>query len=583
MKLAKKIKKDLAALFKDCFFILIFCGNIKNIKIMTRQLIASLIKKNILALQREGIFPRFSVSEILVSRAANSQFGDFTTSLAMKLVGQLRKNPIEIANLIKSQMESDKIASKIFKRIEVAGPGFINFYLADSYFQRRIAAILKLGKKFGSNNFGRNKKVQVEFISANPTGPLHLGNGRGGAIGNALANILEFSGYKVEKEYYINDRGNQIRMLGVSTSAGKEFAQKNRLEENIYQGEYIRQWEEKNKKLVERYKNNLEELGRRMAKDFLDKMIKPAVKKFGIKFDRWFSEKSLYNNGTVGKILEFLKDKNLVYMRDNALWFRAKNFGDAEDRVLIKSDGETTYFLSDLAYHWNKFAVRKFRLVIDVWGADHYGYLTRVKAGLQALKIPEDKLTVIVMQLVRLIENGREIKMSKRAGTYVTLDELIDEVGADVAKFFFLMSSPESHMDFDLALAKERSEKNPVYYVQYAHARLCAILRKCDKSKIQNSKFKNFNLLNHSSELALIKALDYFPELVYDIAQNYEAHRLTHYAIGLAKLFHAFYRDCRVIGEKRELFETRLALVLATQIVLKNLLDLIGVSAPEKM
>jgi len=250
---------------------------------------------------------------------------------------------------------------------------------------------------------------------------------------------------------------------------------------------------------------------------------------------------------------------------------------------LVKSDGEMTYFFSDLAYHWNKFAVRNFALAIDVWGADHYGYLARVKAGLAALKIPEEKLAVIVMQLVRLVENGREIKMSKRAGTYVTLDELIDEVGADVAKFFFLMSSPSSHMDFDLALAKEKSEKNPVYYVQYAHARICSIFK---KSKIQSSKSKvntRYQLLSHPSELALLKELDYFPELVYDVARNYEVHRLTHYAIGLAKLFHAFYRDCRVVGEEKNLTEARLGLILATQIVLKNLLGLIGVSAPEKM
>jgi len=561
-------------------------------ELMTRQTVADLIKKSVLALQKEGVFPtrlRRGYSgqefEVQIERTANLQFGDFTTNAAMKLVGEVRKNPIEIANLIKERMADDKTASKIFKKVEVAGPGFINFYLADSYFQSRVAAILKAGKKYGSNSLGKKRKVQVEFISANPTGPLHLGNGRGGAIGNALANVLAFSGYSVEREYYVNDRGNQIKMLGASTSAGREFAQKYRLEENIYRGEYIRQWEEKNKKLAEKYKNNPEELGRRMAKDFLNQMIKPAIKKFGIQFDEWFSEKSLYDGGTVGKILKFLKDKNLVYAKDNALWFRAKNFGDDEDRVLVKSDGEMTYFLSDLAYHWNKFSARRFNQVIDIWGADHYGYLTRVRAGLRALKIPEDKLAVIVMQLVRLIENGREIKMSKRAGAYVTLDELIDEVGGDVAKFFFLMSSPDAHMDFDLTLAKEKSEKNPVYYVQYAHARICSILKKSKiekhtKYQIPNTKYQ---LLNHSSELALLKELDYFPELVYDIARNYEVHRLTHYAIGLAKLFHAFYRDCRVVGEEKNLMEARLGLILATQIVLKNLLDLIGVSAPEKM
>lgn len=554
---------------------------------MTRQIVADIIKKSVLTLQREGVFPKFEASEILVARTAGPQFGDFTTNLAMKLVGTLRKNPIEIANSIKNRLEADKTAAKIFKKIEVAGPGFVNFYLSDGYFKGRVAEILKAGKKYGSNNLGKGHKIQVEFISANPTGPLHLGNGRGGAVGNALANVLAFSGYKVEREYYINDRGTQIKMLGASTSAAGEFARKYRLEENVYKGEYIRQWEEKNKKLAERYKNKPEELGRRMAKDFLNQMIKPVIKKFGLKFDKWFSEKSLYDDGTVRKILKFLKDKNLVYEKDNALWFRAKNFADTEDRVLVKSDGEATYFLSDLAYHWNKFGVRKFNEAIDIWGADHYGYMARIFAGLEALKISREKLKIIVMQLVRLIENNREIKMSKRAGTYVTLDELIDEVGADAAKFFFLMSSPDTHMDFDLALAKEKSEKNPVYYVQYAHARICSIIK---KSKIQSASRRTkskisakYQLLSHPSELALLKQLDYFPELVYDIARNYEVHRLDHFAVELAKLFHAFYRDCRVVGEARPLFEARLGLILATQIVLKNLLGLIGVGAPERM
>ncbi|MDP1629060.1 MAG: arginine--tRNA ligase, partial [bacterium] len=477
--------------------------------------------------QREGVFPKFEIparrlvrqvlggggrfseggSEISVARTADPQFGDFAANAAMKLVGAARKNPIEIANLIKNRIESGKIASGIFKKIEVAGPGFINFYLSDRYLQKRAGDILKSGKKYGSNNLGRGRKIQVEFVSANPTGPLHLGNGRGGAIGSALANILAFSGFKVEREYYVNDRGNQVKMLGASTSAGREFVLKHRLKENIYQGQYIKDWEEKNKKLVEKYKNsprlrqdeagNLEELGRRMAKDFLNEMIKPVIKKFGIRFDKWFSEKSLYDDGTIKKKLTEMRKKNLFYEKDGALWFRAKNFGDGEDRVLVKSDGEMTYFLSDLAYHWNKFRVRKFAESIDIWGADHYGYIERLKAGLRALKIPEDKLAVIITQMVRLIEGGKEIRMSKRAGTYVTLDELIDEVGADVAKFFFLLSSPDTHMDFDLKLAKEKSEKNPVYYVQYAHARICSILKKAKIKNRYQIPDTRYQLLSH--------------------------------------------------------------------------------------
>ncbi len=497
---------------------------------------------------------------VSIERPSESVYGDYATNIAMTI----KKNPQEIANVIKST---------ILEKVEVKN-GFINFFVSKEYLQKQVGEILRQKESFGKLKTGRGQKVNVEFISANPTGPLTLGNGRGGFCGDVLANILDKAGYKTEREYYINDVGEQIKKLGHSVIGDSEA---------VYKGSYI---EELRKKIKG---GNPEEVGRKSAEIILGETIKPSVKKMGIVFDVWFSEEKLHEKKEVNKVLEFLKKKNLAYMQEGALWFKSTQFGDDKDRVLVKENSETTYLASDIAYLKDKFK-RGFNKLIFFWGADHYGYINRLKAAAVALGYKKEQLDIIIMQLVRLIEAGKEVRMSKRTGIYVTIDELIDEVGLDAARFFFLGRGADTHLNFDLDLAKQQSEKNPVFYVQYAHARICSILRKIDtKYKMQNTKY---NLLNHPSELELIKQLIRFPEIIEDTAEDYQVQRLPQYALDVATVFHQFYRDCKVLRSSSEpqsnsevegLREARLSLVSATGIMLKNILNLMGISAPEKM
>jgi arginyl-tRNA synthetase len=535
-----------------------------------RNTLANLIKKAIKSLQKEKVFPKFEIPEIKIEHPKEEIHGDYSTNVAMEIAKKVKKRPMEIANLLSSKLIplSAGQSSKLFEKIEVAEPGFINFFLSKEYLQNQLKEILKRGKDFSKLNIGKNKKVNVEFISANPTGPLTLGNGRGGFCGDVLANVLSRAGYKVSREYYINDVGEQIRKLGHSVIGDSEA---------VYKGDYIED-------LKKRVKGkNPDEVGQKAAKIILEELIKPTVKRMGIKFDKWFSEKSLYQSGEVDKILNWLKKKKLAYEKEGALWFLATKFGDDKDRVLVRQNGEKTYFASDIAYLKNKFK-RGFDILIFFWGADHAGYVKRMEGAVQALGYKKAQAKFIIFQLVRLFEKGKEVRISKRTGTFVTLDELIDEVGLDVARFFFLMRSSGSHLNFDLDLAKEQSEKNPVYYVQYAHARICSILRKL---KTQISKVKttsqNLKLLNHPAELNLIKQLIRFPEIVEDTVRDYQVQRLPNYALELARKFHDFYENCRVISEDKDLTKSRLALILACKIVLKNTLDLMGISAPESM
>ncbi|MFH1462684.1 MAG: arginine--tRNA ligase [bacterium] len=517
----------------------------------------------------------FVVGEVKLEHPEDKIHGDYATNVAMVVAKTAKKNPIEIAEEIKykiqdtpkeSKLPTGQAKYKILERVEVVKPGFINFFVSKEYLQKQVEEILKKGNRFGSLKIGKGKKVNVEFISANPTGPLTLGNGRGGFCGDVLTNVLLKAGYKAEREYYVNDTGVQVRKLGHSVIGGSEA---------VYQGRYI---EELRKKIKG---ENPDKVGEKAAKEILEKMIRPAVKKMGIKYNTWFSEKSLYRKKETDKALDYLKKKKLTYEKEGALWFKSTKFGDDKDRVLIKADGQSAYFLSDIAYLKNKFR-RGFEKLIFFWGADHYGYINRLKGAAAALGYNKERIDIVIIQLVKLYRGGKEVRMSKRAGIYITLDELIDEVGLDVARFFFLARASNSHLNFDLSLAKERSEKNPVYYVQYAHARICSILK---KSKIQNpkSKIQNLKLLNHPSEFNLIKQLIRLPEIIEDTAKDYQVQRLPQYVIDLATSFHQFYRDCRVISDNKELTKARLALVLATKIVLKSALDLMGISAPEKM
>ncbi|HPI67038.1 MAG TPA: arginine--tRNA ligase [bacterium] len=508
------------------------------------------------------------------------EFGAYSCNVAMILARELKISPMDIAHAMAQKLENNKI----WEKIAVVKPGFINFYLADKILQDNLDLILKEKEKFGYLKSKKKEKIMVEFISANPTGPLTLANGRGGFSGDVLANVLKLTGHKVEREYYINDYGNQVRALGHSILKDDEAQ---------YSGEYINELAKKIKmdpRLREDDKNDDKtkkddiafKIGEVTAKIILEEMIKPVVKKAGIKFDTWFSEKTLHDSGAVEKMFQYLKNKNLVYEHDGAVWLKTteseENIDD-KDRVLIKSTGEKTYFLADIAYHFDKFKKRKFDKVINLWGADHYGYVARMKQAVALLGFP-NQLEILLMQMVRLIKNGQEFKMSKRAGIYVTLEELIDMVGLDVTRFFFLMHANNKQMDFDLDLAKERSQKNPVFYVQYAHARICSILEKVSSVKVSSVKVKKEL---HNSEKELIKELIKWPEIVAEVALNYEVHKICFYTIALADKFHDFYENCRVIEENNQVNDWRLNLVRATKQVLKNVLTCLGVNAPEKM
>ena len=533
---------------------------------MISQKIVNLIQKSIKLLQKEGTFPKFDVPEIKIEHPKEKIHGDYSTNVAMEIGKKTRKKPIEIAENLKSLIFNLK--SDLLEKIEVAEPGFINFWLSEEYLQKELKEILKQGEKFGQLTIGKNKKVQVEFISANPTGPLTVGNTRGGPFGDVLANVLRKAGFRVEKAYYINDYGMQILALGHSVLKDKEAK---------YKGDYI---DELRKRIKEKdaYKT-----GQKAAKIIINEMIKKTTDRMGIKYDEWFSESTLHRSGKVDKVLKILEKKDLIYEKEGAVWFRSSKFGDERDRVVVKTDGGKTYLAGDIAYHQYKFEKKKFDKVIDIWGADHYGDVPGLMAGVRALG-HQGKLKIILHQFITLFEKGEKKKMSKRKGVYVAMDELLREVGVDVMRFFFLQKSVDTHLHFDLNLAREQSEKNPVYYIQYAHARICSILRKC---KMQNAKVKmknqNAKLLNHPTELSLIKQFLRFPEVVEDTAQDYQVQRMPQYAFQLAWQFHQFYRDCQVLSENKELSQARLALVSATKIVLKNILDLMGISAPEKM
>lgn len=539
---------------------------------MIRKEIVQLIEKSIKELQKAKKLPDFEISEILVEKPEEKSHGDYATNIAMTIGRLVKKNPSEVAEKLRCTIQDTKY--KILDRIETAAPGFINFFISKEYLQKQVEEILKQKDKFGNLKIGKGKKINVEFISANPTGPLTLGNGRGGFCGDVLANVLDKAGYEVEREYYINDVGEQIKKLGHSVIGDKEA---------VYRGLYV---EELRMRLVGASVKEAEEVGRKSAEIILGETIKPQVLKMGIEFNVWFRESELYKKKEIDKILEELERKNLSYKKEGALWFQSTKFGDDKDRVLVKADGEKTYLASDIAYLKNKFK-RGFDKLIYFFGADHYGYVGRIKAAAEALGFKKEQVEMIIMQLVRLIEGGKEMKMSKRTGFYVTIDELIGEVGLDVARFFFLARSPDTHLNFDLDLAKQQSEKNPVFYVQYAHARIRSILRKSEipasPSGGRNSKFENLELLTHPSELSLIKQLIRLPEIIEDTVEDYQVQRLPQYALDVATVFHQFYRDCRVISEEKALTQARLSLVSATGIMLKNTLNLMGISAPEKM
>ncbi|MBC2174536.1 arginine--tRNA ligase [Listeria booriae] len=527
------------------------------------------------------------VPAILLEVPKDKQHGDYSTNVAMQLARVAKKAPKVIAEAIVDAIGEDHA---IINKVEIAGPGFINFYLDNAYLTALVPVIMDADTAYGESNTGQGKKFQIEFVSANPTGDLHLGHARGAAIGDSLANILAMAGYNVSREYYINDAGNQIQNLVLSTEARylEALGVDAEFPEDGYRGADIINL---GKQLAEKYGDEFvdadvdarHDVFRKEALAFETAKLRDDLAEFRVHFDNWFSETTLYENGKIMPALEKLRANGYIFEEEGATWLRTTEFGDDKDRVLIKSDGTYTYFLPDIAYHLDKLE-RGFDVLIDVWGADHHGYIPRMRAAIQSLGYSPDHLEVEIIQLVHLYENGEQIKMSKRTGKSVTMRDLIEEVGLDATRYFFAMRSSDTHMNFDMGLAKSTSAENPVYYVQYAHARISSILRSGVEQGFALSKDANLALLNSEADYDLLKVLGEFPDVVAEAAEKRIPHRIVRFLNDLAAAFHRFYNANKVLDvENKEVSEARLALIKATQITLRNGLTLLGVSAPEKM
>ncbi len=515
-------------------------------------------------------------------------FGDYATNVALVWGGRIKKPPREVAEELAQRLA---LREDLFSRVEVAGPGFINFFVAPRYWQSVVPRILSAGKDYGRSTLGQGRRVQVEFVSANPTGPLHIGHGRGAAVGDTLARLLAFAGYEVVREYYINDRGRQMEILGRSVwlRARELSGEKVEFPEDHYRGEYIRELARKllseRPDLLDLPESQALEICREFALREILEEIKQDLEDFGVTYDVWYSERELYERGEVKEALEALRKAGYLYEKEGALWFRSSAFGDEKDRVVYRSSGEPTYFASDIAYHREKFLKRGFDLVVDIWGADHHGYVPRLKAALQALGIEAERLQVLLIQMVNLIEGGRLKSMSTRAGEFVTLRELVEEVGRDAVRFTFLTRKSDAPLDFDVDLVKSQSSENPVYYVQYAHARLASVFRKAEEAGYSGEKeiTNETQRLDTPEDFRLLKLLDAFPWVVEEAARSLEPHRLTYFLLDLATALHDYYTKHRFLSEDEELTRARLALARAVKQVLATGLNLLGVSAPERM
>ena len=535
--------------------------------------------------QKAGKLPNVALPEATIERPQKPEHGDYASGFPMKLARATKANPMKIAQDLVSFIASNPTLEKVV----VAPPGFINFTFSKQWLTGQVDSILTEKANFGNVDSGKNNKVQLEFVSANPVGPLHVGSGRGAVLGSTLANVLAASGWQVQTEYYFNDQGSRMEAYYKSLYArylqalGKEA----QMPEDGYMGAYMQDFA---KEVIAAYGDKFAGMPeadalREIGNVGLDKVIgyvKTDLKNLGVSYDNWFTERSLYENGQYDKIMALLREKGYVAEREGAVWFVSTALGEDKDNVLVRSDGSPGYFATDIAYHYNKFFERKFDSVIDIWGADHQGHVPRLKAAVTALGVEPKRLEIIIHQLVTLRRGNEIVKISKRSGDMVTMRELLDEVGSDAVRFFFLGRSANGQMDFDIELAKKESADNPVYYVQYAHARIASILRLAEEKGIDYSKGE-VSLLVTEPELTLIRKLLILPELVDMVSRTLEPHHLPYYAQDLANAFHSFYKQCRVVSEEEAITEARLKLVSATQIVLAKTLHLMGVSAPEKM
>lgn len=549
------------------------------------------IKNAVKKATEQNILPNEEINDFIIEVPNDNIHGDFSTNVAMVCAKKFKVNPRQFSQAV---IDNIDLKDTLVERIEIAGPGFINFFLADNFFAEVVSDILDQKENYGNSDFGKNKKVMVEFVSANPTGPMHMGNARGGALGDCLASVLEKAGYNVFREFYINDAGNQIDKFALSLDVryqqifkGEDFIS---LPEDSYHGEDILDLA---KAFAEKYGdvflNKSESERRKALVDFaLPKNIskmKSDLEKYRIKYDNWFHESDLHKNGEVKNIIELFKEKGLAYEKDGALWYKATDMGLQKDEVLVRQNGTPTYFVSDIAYHYNKFVKRKFDLCIDLLGADHHGHVARMKKTMNAIGIDENRLDVLLFQLVRLIQDGKVVKMSKRTGKAIQLADLLDEVPIDSARFIFNMREANSQMDFDLDLARKKDSQNPVYYVQYAHARICSILRQVKNKdlSLERCAKSDFLKLNSPEERELIWHLSKYTNEIITAAKNYDPARITRYIIDLASLFHKFYNSCKVLCEDENLMKARILLCTCTKIVIKNTLTMFKITAPEEM
>ncbi len=531
-----------------------------------------------------GVVKDGTLPEVQLTVPPKKEFGDFASNFAMQSARALRCNPRVLAQYIVENLDCPYV-----KKAEIAGPGFINFYLNPDWVYDMLARIVETGENYGNLPKASDEKIQLEYVSANPTGPLHVGHGRGAAVGSALANLLKAAGYDVEQEYYINDAGNQMNNLARSVNArylellGKEIE----FPEDGYHGHDIIDTAQR---IINKYGDRFlqmeeaERLEEFKTIAYQEKLaaLKEDLERFNVRFDVWFSEKTLHEANKIKEACERLLEKGYMYEQNGALWLKSTAFGDDKDRVVIRDNGVPTYFAADIAYHANKFG-RGFDRVINLWGADHHGYIARMKAAMQCMGYQPEQLEILILQMVRLLRDGQEVKMSKRTGQSVTLNELIDEVGTDAARFFFVMRSIDSQLDFDLDLAKKKSNDNPVFYVQYAHARICSIMRQVAEAGIKVQGKGDYKLLTEPVEVDLIKKLGEYPEMLATAARERAVQQVAHYVYDLAGLFHSAYNQCRILGVNEDLQQARLAMVMAVGHVVRHALSILGVSAPEKM
>ncbi len=552
---------------------------------MLKMKLIKLLNEAVSKAQAAGVLPAVSIPEITIERPQKPEHGDYASNLPLKLARVAGKNPAVIAKELVALIPHDDELEKV----AFAPPGFINFTIKNSWLEKQVEVIYNTGEQFGNNEIGKGSRVQVEFVSINPTGPLHVGHGRGAILGSTLANVLAVSGYSLQKEYYFNDAGNQMDAFKKSLYArySQQLGIDKEIPENGYHGVYM----------VEMAKEIVAANGDKFLKlpeaegvaavgtiglERVIELIKTELAQLGVVYDLWFSEQSLYKDGQYKKVLDILRRGGHLTEKEGATWFVSSALGEDKDNVVIRSDGTPTYFAADIAYHYNKFVERGFNKVINIWGADHQGHVSRLKAVVGAMGIDPSRLQIIIHQMVTLKRGGELVRVSKRSGELVTLKEVMEEVGVDACRYFFLARSANSQMDFDLDLAKKQSQDNPVYYIQYAHARICSIMRLAKEKQITFAK-GDVSLLSTPTELTLIRKLIQFPELIEMIAVTSEPHHLAYYAQELATLFNQFYKDCRVVTDDMPLTQARLKLVKATQIVLVKTLHLMGMTAPETM